>query len=231
MNSIDVRAKPHREALIPERCVLIVFDLLEFYKEVAADTGVIGPVSELVTRCRERGVAIVWARADHRPDGLDFALTLADVDSRHRPFDVENPRPTGPGPAASDGSYASIAELGQAEEDYDLPKHRWSAFAGTHLDISMRSAGRETVLIVGGSTHVGIASTIYAARDLDYQAVVVSDGLTGRQPQRDFFIEQIFPRVCRVRTIQQVNDMLDAGAAENAHPSAKRGVTDHNVSN
>ncbi|MGH3986792.1 MAG: hypothetical protein ACRDTZ_05680, partial [Pseudonocardiaceae bacterium] len=55
----------------------------------------------------------------------------------------------------------------------------------------------------------GVASTAYAARDLDYQVVVVSDGLTGRQPQRDFFVQQVLPRVGRVRTADQVLAAMD----------------------
>lgn len=104
--------------------------------------------------------------------------------------------------------YQPLPELNPRPEDYDVPKHRWSAFHGTHLEVSLRSRDADTVLVVGGSTHVGVASTVYAARDMDFQVVVVSDGLTGQQPQRDFFVENVFPRVCRVRTVDQVLMML-----------------------
>jgi nicotinamidase-related amidase len=192
------------ERLDPTRTALVVFDLLEHYRAAAQEAGVIGPVRRLVAGCRPRGVMVAWARADHRADGADFARTLADVDNQHRPFGVDNPRPTRPPHGSGSPMYRTLAELSQRPEDYDIPKHRWSAFHGTHLDTSLRARGIDTVVIVGGSTHVGIASTVYAARDLDYQVVVVRDGLTGRQPQRDFFIEQVFPRVCRVRNVDQV---------------------------
>jgi nicotinamidase-related amidase len=102
-----------------------------------------------------------------------------------------------------------LAELAPQPGDYDIPKHRWNAFHGTHLGLSLRSRGVDTVLLVGGSTHVGIASTAYAARDMDYQVVVVRDGLTGYEPQRTFFVRSVFPRMCRVRTVDQVVAMLD----------------------
>lgn len=192
------------ERLDPGRTVLVVFDVLECYREAAEQAGVIGPVRRLIDGCREKGAAVAWARADHRADGRDFARTLADVDNRHRPFGPDNPRPGRPPYASGSPQLRSLPELGQRPEDYDVPKHRWSAFHGTHLDVSLRAAALDTVLLVGGSTHVGIAATTYAARDLDYQVVVVSDGLTGRQPQRDFFVTHVFPRVCRVRTVDQV---------------------------
>jgi nicotinamidase-related amidase len=197
-------AAPDEEILDPTRTALVVFDLLEHYRAAAQEAGVIGPVRRLVDGCRSLGAMVAWARADHRADGADFARTLADLDNQHRPFDMDNPRPTRPPHGSGSPMYRTLAELGQRPEDYDIPKHRWSAFHGTHLDTSLRARGIDTVLVVGGSTHVGVASTVYAARDMDYQVVVVRDGLTGRQPQRDFFIEQVFPRVCRVRTVDQV---------------------------
>jgi nicotinamidase-related amidase len=105
--------------------------------------------------------------------------------------------------------YRTLPELGQLPADYDVPKHRWSAFHGTHLDTSLRSRGVDGIVVVGGSTHVGVASTVYTARDLDYQVVVVRDGLTGLRPQREFFVEHVFPRVCRVRSADQTLAMLD----------------------
>jgi nicotinamidase-related amidase len=83
----------------------------------------------------------------------------------------------------------------------------------------MRAMGAETLLLVGGSTHVGIASTVYAARDLDYQVVVVRDGLTGREPQRSFFADEVFPRVCRVRTADEVLEAMDRHSAETGGPA------------
>jgi nicotinamidase-related amidase len=200
----EVPGRQDEEHLDPARTALIVFDLLEHYRAPAQEAGVIGPVRRLVDGCRARGTMVAWARADHRADGADFARTLADVDNQHRPFGVDNPRSMRPPHGSGSPMYRTLAELGQRPEDYDIPKHRWSAFHGTHLDTSLRARGIDTVVIVGGSTHVGIASTVYAARDMDYQVVVVRDGLTGRQPQRDFFVEQVFPRVCRVRTVDQV---------------------------
>jgi nicotinamidase-related amidase len=197
------------EVLDPTRTALVVFDLLEHYRPAAQEADVMAPVRRLVDGCRSRGAMVAWARADHRADGADFARTLADVDNQHRPFGVDNPRPTRPPHGSGSPMYRTLPELGQRPEDYDVPKHRWSAFHGTHLDTSLRARGIDTVLIVGGSTHVGVASTVYAARDMDYQVVVVRDGLTGRQPHRDFFAEQVFPRVCRVRTVDQVLAALD----------------------
>src|SRR5262249_3325373 len=153
--------------------------------------------------CRALGVPIAWSRADHRGDGLDLARTLTDTDRSHRPWGPDNPRPTTPRHASGSPMYKTMRELGQQDGDYDVPKHRWSAFHGTRLDPSLRCRGIDTLVVVGGSTHVGVASTVYAARDMDYQVVVVRDCLTGQQLQRDFLVDHVFPRVCRVRTTDE----------------------------
>jgi nicotinamidase-related amidase len=77
------------------------------------------------------------------------------------------------------------------------------------LELSLRTRGINTVLVVGGSTHVGVASTVYAGRDLDFDMVVVSDCLTGFAEQRQFFVEKVFPRMCRVRTSSRVIAVLE----------------------
>ena len=54
----------------------------------------------------------------------------------------------------------------------------------------------------GGSTDVGIASTVFAARDLDYGIVVARDACySTRGPNNDFFMERVFPRMARVMSV------------------------------
>jgi nicotinamidase-related amidase len=207
------------ERLDPGRTVLCVFDLLEIYRGAVEQAGVVPTVRRLVDGCRERGVVVAWARADHRADGLDLARCLSDLDGGHRAFGPDHPRPARPPAGQGDPAYRTLAELGQRPEDVDVPKHRWSALEGTCLLPTMRARGSDTLLLVGGSTHVGVAATAYAARDLDLQVVVVADGLTGREPQRSFFAEKVFPRVCRVRTTDEVLSALDRSRPESGGPA------------
>ena len=199
------------EVLDPARTFLCVFDMLEHYRAGAEAAGAVPHVRRLADECRTRGVVVAWARADHRADGLDFARALTDLDGKHRAFGPDHPRPTTPPHGQGDPGYRTLAELGQQPEDLDVPKHRWSALHGTCLLPAMRSRGADTLLLVGGSTHVGIASTAYAARDLDFQVVVVRDGCHGFAEQREFFLDKVFPRMCRVRTVDDVLAALPGG--------------------
>jgi nicotinamidase-related amidase len=198
--------------LDPVRTGLVVFDMLEAYRTAIEEAGTVRPVQRLLAGARSAGVPVFWARADHRADGADFARTLTDTDQRLQPWTDEVPQPTRPPHASGSRGLQVLGELGQRPSDYDVPKHRWSAFLGTHLELSLRSRGIDTLLLVGGSTHVGIASTAYSARDLDFQVVVVRDGCHGFAEQREFFLDKVFPRMCRVRTVDEVLATLTRGA-------------------
>lgn len=200
-------------ALDPSRVAVVVFDMLEAYRPAIEEAGTVPPVQRLLAGARAAGVPVFWARADHRADGADFGRTLSDTDRELRPWSAAHPPPTRPPHGSGSPGLRVLAELGRRPEDYDVPKHRWSAFCGTHLELSLRSRDIDTLLLVGGSTHVGIASTAYAARDLDFQVVVVRDGCHGFTEQREFFLDKVFPRMCRVRTVDEVLAALREGPA------------------
>ena len=199
--------------LDPARTAVVVFDMLEAYRAAIEQAGTVAPVQQLLQGARAAGIPVFWARADHRTDGADFARTLTDTDQQLVPWNPDHPQPTLPPHGSGSAGLQVLAELGPRPEDYDLPKHRWSAFTGTHLELSLRARGVDTLLLVGGSTHVGIASTAYSARDLDFQVVVVRDGCHGFAEQRAFFLDKVFPRMCRVRTVRDCLDALTGGTA------------------
>lgn len=202
MNSLD-----------PSRTGLVIFDMLEAYRQPIEAAGSIEPTQRLIAACRQRGVPVFYARANHRADGADLARTFTDTDSHFRPWSPDNPVPTAPPHGAGSAGLAVLREIASQPGDYDVPKHRWSAFFGTHLELSLRSRDIDTILLVGGSVHVGIASTAFSARDMDFQVTVVSDCCHGFPEQRTFFMEKVFPRMCRVSTVDGVVGAL-AGAAE-----------------
>lgn len=193
-----------RDSYNPETTGLVIFDMLEAYREPIEAAGSIAPTRRLLDACRRQGVPVFYARADHRADGSDFAKTIADTDSHFRPWGPDNPLRLKPPHGAGSPGLQVMREIAPEPGDYDVPKHRWSAFHGTHLELSLRSRGIDTILLVGGSVHVGIAATAFAARDMDFQVTVVSDCCHGFDEQRKFFMTKVFPRMCKVRTVEQV---------------------------
>ena len=210
------------DTIDPSRSGLVFFDMLNAGYRLRPEEDqrrmepVVANCVRLRATARRHGIPVFYPKADHRPDAKDIALRYIDVSPQLTPWDdPENRfRPHGANVAGNWGADV-IGELKPDIEDYVIPKHRWSAFFQTKLELSMRSRGVDVMILCGGSTEVGIASTAYAARDLDMDLIVVRDGCTsGKSDVHEMFMTKILPRMGRVRDTEQVIEMIDAGAAQ-----------------
>ena len=203
-------ARDRAHPIVPSRTALLFFDCLAGYLHpkdpaVAAEivaSGLIGRLVRIERACREAGIAIAYAQADHRPDWKDVDRYVADAPSRS-----EGPGPhvfERPGVASGWPEAEVIAEIAPRAGDYVIKKHRWSAFFQTHLELSLRSAGIDTLMLAGGAIEVGIASTAYAARDLGFAQVVLRDACRSTRPGvTEHFMDVVFPNFARVRTVEE----------------------------
>jgi nicotinamidase-related amidase len=206
--------------LDPRRTALVFFDMLKGYHYDREGRALLPTDRPLVDACvrimdvaRQLGMPVCYAAADHRADRKDASPVITDLDLR-RP----DPAPGAGGPAGGGGvvhgSFTSevIDEIKPQPSDYHILKHRWSAFYQTELGLSLRSRDIDTILLAGGSTEVGVASTAYSARDLDFNVVILRDAVaSGRGPAvSDFYAEQVFPQLARVRTVDEAIAMLRA---------------------
>lgn len=201
------------DSLPAGKTALLFFDMLNGH--VKTDDGkisaryqpVIANAARLLEAARVANLMVAYAAANHRSDNATTVTTVRDTDNRLRPATAG----TAAEPLVRGGTWRSeiISELAPRPEDYLIPKYRWSAFHQTYLELALRARGITTIILSGGSTDVGIASTAYAARDLDYNLVIVSDACTS--PETDNhqqMMTRIFPRMARVRTTGQVVKML-----------------------
>lgn len=202
-----------RDALPTQRTALLFFDMLNGH--IKTDNGnvsaryepVVANATRLLEAARAARLLIAYAAANHRSDNGTTVNTLRDTDNRMRPTTSG----TFSEPLVRGGTWQSeiISELAPRSEDYLIPKFRWSAFHQTYLELALRAHGINTIILSGGSTDVGIASTAYAARDLDYNLVIASDACTSPETDNhDQFMRRIFPRMARVRSTDEVVKML-----------------------
>ena len=164
---------------------------------------------------RAAGLPIFFAKGNHRPDSATSALLLTDTNNSLTPWPKGEVTKTKMHVIAGDKSSDVLADLEPQADDYYIPKYRWSAFHQTYLDLALRSRGIDTIIVSGGSTDVGVASTVYSARDLDYNLIVVRDacGTSHDQRAHDILMDLIFPRMSRVRTTDQVLEMFQKAKA------------------
>ena len=159
---------------------------------------------------RAAGLPVLFAKGNHRPDGATSAVTITDTNNSLTPWPNGEVVKTKMHVIAGDKSSDVLADLEPKTDDYFIVKYRWSAFFQTYLDLALRSRGIDTIIISGGSTDVGVTSTMYSGRDLDYNMIVASDacGTSHDQRAHDMLMEIVFPRMARVRSTEQVIEMI-----------------------
>ncbi|HEX2931559.1 MAG TPA: cysteine hydrolase, partial [Candidatus Binatia bacterium] len=198
---------------------LLFFDMLNVYYHGASEETkkrmkpVVDNAVRLMNAARENKILIAYAMANHRPDGESRSLIVTDTDMRLRPWPNNDCNPTVHG--ATEGSWEQkvIEEIAPRAEDYVIPKYRWSTFHQTYFDLALRSRGIDTIIISGGAVDVGVASTMYSARDYDYSVIVARDACSNsHEDSMAALMNTVFPRMARVRTTDQVLEMIRKNA-------------------
>ena len=195
---------------------LVLFDALNGYlhpespakQQFLAKHNIIANLERLLKGARRAGLTTFYPAGAHAPDGSDSVDRLTDTDMDLNPGGTAE-RPIRPHFHAGSWAAEIAKEVAPAKGDVLVPKQRWSSFFGTHLDLQLKVRGIDTIVIAGGSTDVGIASTVFAARDLDYGIVVVRDACySSRGGNHDFFMDRVFPRMARVMSVDEAVSLM-----------------------
>jgi len=202
-----------------KKTALLFFDMLNVYfhaipeEKQKALKPVVDNAVRLMNGARQAGILIYYAMANHRPDGHSRYMAITDTDMRLRPWPNDDCSPTVHG--ATEGSWEQkvIDPIAPQPQDYIIPKYRWSTFHQTYFDLALRTRGIDTIIISGGAVDVGVASTVYSARDHDYNIVVVRDACSNsHDDSMAALMNTVFPRLARVRSTDQVLEMIRNGA-------------------
>jgi len=185
--------------IIPEKTAMLFFDTLngsnpEGEAKLRA-TGYFDNLVKIEQACRAAGIAIFYTQPEHRKDGSDWGLTVIGNPPETTFFKGVNFK----------GSHHAeiIDDIKPQPGDYIITKHRWSSFFQTCLELSLRTAGIDTIILAGGATQIGIASTAYEARDYNYSLIVLSDAIHSTPEIDEFFLTKVFPNFARVMTIDE----------------------------
>ncbi len=198
---------------------LVLFDALNGYlhprdpAKVAflKERNILPNLQRLLAGARGAGLTTFYPSGAHAPDGSDTVARLTDTDMDLKPDRRAASRSSRD--STRNSSDAEIApELAPIDGDVVVRKNRWSSFYQTNLELQLRVRGIDTIVIAGGSTDVGIASTVFAARDMDLGIVVVRDGCySARGNNNEFFLERVFPRMARVMTVDDAVKLMSMG--------------------
>jgi nicotinamidase-related amidase len=185
--------------LQPRTTALILIDLQQAIvgrqtaPHSAAD--VVKRSAALATAFRAKGATVIYVRVD-----LADMLTL--------PVDSPTRDPNAPPPPAAASEL--VAEAGAHPGDLVITKRQWGAFFGTDLEEQLRRRGIRTVVLGGIATNFGVESTARAAAGLGFELVLAEDATTTFSAEAHrFAYENIFPRLGRVRSTEQVLASLE----------------------
>jgi ureidoacrylate peracid hydrolase len=207
--------------LDPQRTCLLFFDTSTLYangptldpkdRTPQAATAVANWQRQM-NLARELGMMIAYAHTAYRPDGADYFSRLNDLDIGGRPFADPVGRVPMSRAVIGTEAVAVVDEIAPRPEDYMFWKPRWNPFHQTTFEVCLRRRGVDTIIANGGATEIGIAATAYAAQALDFDLVVVSDGcVSGNAAAQELFMSNVFRRMGRVRTTDEILRLLRAG--------------------
>lgn len=163
-----------RWILEPSRCALLVVDVQNDYCHPEGALGAAGfdlsaidrmvdVIEDLSIGARGHGVPVVYLRATHSERTDTGAWRRKSKHSMAM---------------CREGSWgAEFYRVRPQEGDPVVTKHRYSGFIGTNLEQVLRVLQRSTLVLTGTATNVCVESTARDACMLDYDVVVVSDGV------------------------------------------------------
>lgn len=183
------------EKLDPRTTALVLIDLQKGIAAFAGGPHTSAEVNEragrLAARFRELKAPVVLVRVGWSADGGDMLHPLTDEAPRN--FTLP------------DNWMEYADELNVAEGDIHITKRQWGAFHGTELELQLRRRGITQIVLGGVSTNIGVESTARNAFELGFNQVLVEDAMSSSNAdQHRFAVENIFPRLGRVRSTEQV---------------------------
>ena len=115
-------------------------------------------IRKFLDEARKFGIPIIYVTDSHRANDWIFSRKTVE------PYAIEE-----------SWGEEIIQELKPHEDDYVVKKRRFSGFFGTDLDLYLRERKINTLLLVGGPTHVSIRYTAVDAYSLRYNVFVLKD--------------------------------------------------------
>lgn len=159
-----------KELVLSKKVALLIIDMQnEFISKGGAikcpnGQDIIPNIKKLLKLIREKEISVIYTQELHRTQKVDFGRELGE-EPEH----------------CLEGSWGAeiISELTPREEDFLLPKRRYSAFFATDLEILLKGLDVDTLIITGVVTDVCVRATAQDAQQLDYKVIVPEECVAG----------------------------------------------------
>jgi len=147
-----------------------------------------------IETARAMGVPVVFVR-------VAFRLGYPEVSPRNRSFAALTSQ-TGTSFGEDDEATQIHPDLEPRTVDPVVVKKRVSAFAGSDLEVLLRSLGTTHLVLTGIATSGVVLSTLREAADRDYELTVLSDACADADEEvHRVLTEKVFPRQAEVLSV------------------------------
>lgn len=175
------------------RPVLLVMDFQHGIVERLGSQAVVEAADRAVKAARASGIPVMFVRVAFRPgypEAADSNLTFGAVKASGGDSYTE----------AHPATQIHTA-LSPADGEPVVVKRRVSAFSGSDLDVLLRAARADELVLAGISTSGVVLSTLRQAADLDYRLTVLADACADPDPEvHRILTEKVFPKQALVTT-------------------------------
>ena len=166
------------------------------------NTGYLARLRRAIDAARAAEIGIIYVTVRFRPG-------YPEVSPRNKSFATLT---QGPGFSESHPATAIHPDVAPAPGDIVVTKRRVSAFSGSDLDVVLRAANIDTLVLTGIATSGVVLSTLRQAADLDYRLVVLADAcLDGDAEVHRVLTEKVFPRQADVLTVNEWVEQIRRG--------------------
>jgi nicotinamidase-related amidase len=178
--------------------VLLVMDYQQGIVERAGGAGggdALAAAVRAVAAARTAGVPVMFVRVAFRPGYPEAAAAnrvFAGVKQSGDTMTQDHP------------ATQIHAALAPRPDEPVILKRRVSAFSGSDLDVLLRGAAADSLVLAGISTSGVVLSTLRQAADLDYRLTVLADACADTDPEvHRILTGKVFPRQADVTTADE----------------------------
>jgi nicotinamidase-related amidase len=178
------------------RPVLLLMDFQQAIVERLGTPAVVDAAARAAKAARKAGIPVMFVRVAFRPGAPEVSASNVSfaplVANRADGYTQDHP---------ATQVHAALAPAG---DEPVIVKRRVSAFAGSDLDVLLRGAGADHLVLAGISTSGVVLSTVRQAADLDYRLTVLEDACADHDEEvHQVLTGKVFPRQARVTTVKE----------------------------
>ena len=159
---------------------------------------IITSVGKAIAHAREKKIPVIYVV-------VGFRQGAPEINRNNKGFAASKERFAGVDMSAF---MAVHADLAPQEGEITVTKRRVSAFAGSDLEVVLRSLGIQHMVLTGIATSGVVLSTTREAADKDYKITIISDCCADADEEvHRVLTTKVFPRQADVKTLEEWGSM------------------------